>query len=111
VTYTANQKSELWQTQPESRRLAEWGIGLEDWSQQQKFYFDFDRDWLFIRYTDGRAYLLDLAWLRAMGGQADRMPIRELVRLACEGPLASGLLDEVELKRYMGNYEPRACKK
>jgi hypothetical protein len=38
------------------------------------------------------------------------MPIDKLVRLACEGPFASGLFDEAELKPYLGEREPQVCK-
>jgi hypothetical protein len=95
---------EVWQAQNEPHRLAKLGLGLGG------FHFDMINDRLITRYSDGRAYLLDLAWLRAMGGQADKMPIKELVRLACEGPFASDLFDEAELKPYLGGREPQACK-
>ncbi len=106
----ADGQSELWQAQNEPRRLAKLGLGLGKESQEG-FHFDVANDRLITWYTDGRAYLLDLAWLRAMGGKADKMPIKELVRLACEGPFASGLFDEAELKPYLGEREPQACKK
>lgn len=36
---------------------------------------------LIVRYTDGRAYLLDLDWLTAMGGQAETMPLEALINI------------------------------
>jgi hypothetical protein len=104
VTYSDKQ-SELWQARGESYRLTKLGLGLAD------HYFDVGNDRLILRYSDGRTYLVDLAWLQAMGGQADKLPIEELVRLACEGPFSSGLFDEAELKPYLGEREPQACKK
>ncbi len=91
--------------QPSSRRLVELG---PEWSW---YYFGRATDRLISFEHDGQAYLLDLAWLRAMGGQADTMPIEELVRIACEGPFASGLFDEAELRPYLGEREPQVCKK
>ncbi|GIK39293.1 MAG: hypothetical protein BroJett011_31260 [Chloroflexota bacterium] len=108
MTYDDAQR-ELWQAHDEPRRLAELGLGLGNPSQEG-FHFDMTNDRLITRYSDGRAYLLDLAWLRAMGGKAGAMPIGELVRIACEGPFASGLFDEAELKPYLGEREPQVCK-
>jgi hypothetical protein len=42
---------------------------------------------LLVWYADGRAYVLDLAWLREMGGQADELSIGKLIDLACKYPL------------------------
>ncbi|MCL4300756.1 MAG: hypothetical protein KJ077_33780 [Anaerolineae bacterium] len=109
VTY-ADSQCELWQVHDEPRRLAKLGLGLGNPSQEG-FHFDVTNDRLITWYRDGRAYLLDLAWLRAMGGKAGEMSIQELVRIACEGPFASGLFDEAELKPYLAGREPQVCKK
>jgi hypothetical protein len=83
--------------------LADLGLGMKDYS------FDPHSDRLVVWHTDGQAYLLDLAWLRAMGGNPAALPPEELVRIICEGPLASGLLDEAALEPYLGGREPQAC--
>ncbi|MBE7554799.1 MAG: hypothetical protein HS126_27420 [Anaerolineales bacterium] len=99
-----NGQHELWQAQSEPNRLTELGLGLKN-----NFFF-VASDRLITQYSDGRAYLQDLAWLRAMGGKVGEMPIQELVHIACAGPFASGLFDEAELKPYLAGREPQVCK-
>jgi hypothetical protein len=65
-------------------------------------------------YSDGRAYLLDIGWLQALAdlpqALAPEQRSSQLARLACQGPLASGLFDEAELKPYLGEQSPQACR-
>ena len=88
------------------QRLAELGLGLD------KVYFVPDGERLFTRHIDGRAYLLDLPWLQAMGGDPAALFSDELVRMACKGPLATGLFDPDPLTPYLqeiGVAEPGGC--
>ena len=50
------------------------------------------------------------AKLRAMGGDLAALSPEDLMRLACEGPLASGLLDEAVLAPYLEGRSPQACR-
>ena len=104
VVVYADGRSELWQGQSNPRLLAELGLGVEEW------LFDPQSQRLVLLYTDGRAYLLDVDWLRAMGGDLAALSPEDLVRLACEGPLSSGLLDEAALEPYLEGRPPQACR-
>ena len=103
-----NAQSELWRVQDQPRHLAELDLGLEN------YYFDALNEQLITEYLDGRAYLLDLVWLQAMGDQAGTMPVEELIRLACAGPFAGPVwseADELALQVYLeAGREPRACR-
>ncbi len=57
-----------------------------------------------LSHTDGR-YHSDVAWLRARGGQAENIPSKESIRLACEGLFADGVWgedDKAALRKYLG---------
>ena len=84
----------------EARLLAKYDLGLPE------LFLDPQR--LIVRAED-RAYLLDLAWLRAMGGDPAALASEELVRIICEGPMASGLFDESTLVPYLDGGQPQAC--
>jgi hypothetical protein len=103
-----NGQSELWQVQDPPRRLAELGLGLKN------HYFEAANERLMVEYEDGRAYLLDLAWLQAINNQAGTMPVEELIRLACTGPFAGpvwGEADEAALQAFLAEgLEPQACR-
>ena len=97
---------ELWDRQGEPRRLSVLGPGMASAAFAPK------GDRLVVRYVTGEAYLLDIAWLRAMGGDPARLPEADLVRLACQGPLAGGLWttkDQADLEHALGSRAPRAC--
>jgi hypothetical protein len=96
-------KSELWTAHREPRRLLDLGFGLAGQ------VFDLADQRLVVWYRDGRAYLLDLAWLRAMGGDVQAIPINEVIRLACQDPLASGLLDMSNVEPFLQGRTPQAC--
>ena len=96
-------RSESWEGRDSPRLLAELGLGV------QETLFDSEAQRLVVWHSDGRAYLLDLDWLRAMGGNLETLSPEELARLACEGPLASGLLDEAALEPYLESRTPVAC--
>jgi hypothetical protein len=61
-----------------------------------------------VRYSTGQVYLLDLEWLRALAEAGDALTPERFIELACAGPLASGLLDEEEVRRAMGGLPPQA---
>ena len=102
VNYS-DDRNELWGGGALPSRLSELGIGVVYRA------FDATGTRLVLRHSDGRAYLLDLDWLRAMGGEAATLPLEELVRLACEGPLASGAWDEATLVPYLEGRPALAC--
>ena len=87
----------------ELHRLAQLGDRVAE------FFFSPGNESLIITHDDGRAYILDLEWLKAMNGRVDELSIDELVTLACEGPLSRGLFDESLLEQY-GIDEPQACR-
>ena len=99
---------ELWET--EIGLILSLGLGIDP------DFTNISNGRLFIRYTDGRTYLLDLDWLHAMGGRANSMTIEELVEILCNGPLSLGWVNEntlVDEKNTLGEYlgsEPQACK-
>jgi energy-coupling factor transporter ATP-binding protein EcfA2 len=79
------------------------GLGLED------FVFDDSTQRLVLVYSDGRSYLLDLAWLEAMGGRDD-LSREELIQLACDGPLKLGIVTAKDLQPFLGENESKVCK-
>jgi WD40 repeat protein len=105
VAYVDGQ-SEFWGGPGEPHRLAELGLGLPGGGH----FFDAEGQRLVIWYTDGRGYLLDLDWLEAMGGDPALLSAEELERLACTGPLSTGLVGRQDLKPYLLDLEPRACR-
>jgi WD40 repeat protein len=96
-------RSELWDWRTGSR-LAELGLG------KKGHVYDPRSRRLIIWHTDGRAYILDLDWLRAMGGDPAAISPGELERLACRGPFATGLFDESVLQPYLEGSPPQACR-
>ncbi|WP_143300923.1 hypothetical protein [Candidatus Entotheonella palauensis] len=53
--------------------------------------------------------MLDIDWLKAMGGEPKSLSGEELMRLACQGPFASDLFQESELADYLEGQRPKAC--
>jgi TIR domain len=99
-------RSELWDGQGGARSLVELGLGKEGYFFEQKNHR------LVVWYTDGRAYLLDIDWLKALGDMVSTLSNEGLMQLACEGPLDTGLFDTVDkakLGEYLAGNEPRAC--
>ena len=99
-----DRSSQLWHA--DGVRLADLGVNV------LASIFLPTQERLVIWYQDGTAYLLDLAWLEAMNGQVDRLSPLELVRLACDYPLANDLLDEPALQTYLDELDilaPQAC--
>jgi hypothetical protein len=97
-------RHKLWLAQDQLYLLADLGLNLG------RYFFSIEKNRLIAPQNDGQTYLVDLAWLRAMGGNARKMPTKELVRIACEGPFAGELFDEAELRPYLGDRAPQACK-
>lgn len=104
VVRYAHGESELWGGKDRPRLLATLGQGVVEQALAPKAHR------LFIRHGDGRAYLIDTHWLRAMGGDPARLSPEELESLACEGPLSSGAWDETELEPYLEGLETQACR-
>lgn len=82
------------------------GLGLQDVGG---LFFDASYKRLVVTYDDGRSYLLDLDWIRAMGGR-DNLSVEELVQLACDWPLKLGLVTPEDLKPFLGEDESKVCK-
>ncbi len=111
VSYDDSRR-ELWTTLGEPHRLVQFGLGLEVDSLTGAVFtlFDMNSQRLIIHYLDGRAYVLDLALLGAVGGDAAAVSPEELTRLACQQLLAPEKFDESQLAPYLGGQEPRACR-
>jgi hypothetical protein len=74
------------------------------------YVFDLEDARMVVWHSDGRAYLLDLDWLRAMGGDLAALSGEGVVRLACEGPFGSGPFDETRLEPYLDGGLPEGCR-
>jgi hypothetical protein len=57
--------------------------------------------------SDGRGYLVDMSWVRQIGGVASSIGGNDLVRAACAGPLSES--STTELEPYLGGVRPIAC--
>jgi hypothetical protein len=99
-----NTRSELWEGLGGPHPLAKLGLGKANHA------FDPESRRLIVRYTDGRAYLFDLDWLRAIGGDVAAISMEDLIALLCQGPFAAGRFDEVALKPYLEGSSPRVCR-
>ncbi|MEM7115773.1 MAG: hypothetical protein AAF614_25255 [Chloroflexota bacterium] len=84
--------SRVWSLNGTTEQLASLGLNVE------QALFMPETDLLAIRHSNGEAYLLDLAWLRAMHGSGvldvtnlDDEGIQTLIALACQHPLQQGL--------------------
>jgi hypothetical protein len=97
-------RSELWEGRGNPRLLAELELGVG------RQFVDPKSQRLVLWYSDGRTYLLDLDWLRAIGGDPAALSPEALVRLACEGPLATGLFDQATLELHLEGSSPQACR-
>jgi hypothetical protein len=109
VVRYASGRGELWNTRGTPHRLADLGLGLA----KARFIFSSGVERLAIQYVNGQLYLLDVAWLRKMGGDPRRLPAEELVRLACEGPLTSDLWtaeEQAALESELRSKKPQACR-
>ena len=96
-----NGASELWDVSRVPRRLASLGLnkkGLVGLRDQRAL----------IWYTDGRAYLMDLAWLRTMEGNSAALTPEALMRACFEGPFRRGLFDDAALTPYLDSRPPQA---
>lgn len=102
VQYIDNRR-ELWETSVRPRRLAELGLSVDG------AIFDKNHRKVLVWHSDGRGYMLDIDWLKAMGGEPKSLSGEELMRLACQGPFASDLFQESELADYLEGQRPKAC--
>jgi hypothetical protein len=76
------------------------------------YIFDPNTQRLVTVYDSGAVYLLDVAWLQAVGDDSSALTSAVLVRLACAGPLASTLwtaYDQQDLETLLEGREPRGC--
>ena len=93
-----------WDRQDTPHWLAELGLGM------MGYVFDLEDGRMVVWHSDGRVYLLDLDWLRAMGGDLAALSGEDVARLACEGPLESGPFDEMRLEPYLDGGLPEGCR-
>jgi hypothetical protein len=97
--------------------LAELGFGVpwgeyrfSTWSSGIMVgFFDPASQHLGVAYSDGSAYLIDLAWLRGMGGDPSNLSAEELIAIACSGPFNYAALESSLLEDYLDGRESMAC--
>ncbi|MEW8693296.1 MAG: toll/interleukin-1 receptor domain-containing protein [Candidatus Thiodiazotropha endolucinida] len=99
----ADGRSELWSGRDQPHILAELGLA------KQGHVIDQNGERLVLWHTDGRAYLLDLEWLKAMAGDPAKLSPKVLVELACQGPMSTGLIDESAIYEYIGDKPLLSC--
>jgi len=96
-----NLSAEVWRWK-QARQLIQLGLGLN----KNSFIFDEPNDRLIVWYSDGRAYLLDLAMLGAIQPKAS---LDELKYVVCETLHRNEIwLNEEEVKPYLSDMA-RAC--
>ena len=93
--------SEVWDAGPVPQRLASLGLG-------KKGLVGLQEQRAIVWYIDGRAYLLDLAWLRAMGGNPGSLKPEALTQTCFDGPFRRGLFDDAALTPYLEGRPPQA---
>ena len=94
---------EIWCIHPSLQRLTTLGLGVRQ--------IDLLSDQRAVAvYDDGNAYLLDLAWLGAMGGNPASLSPDELLRTAHSGPFTRSLFDELTLVPYLDGRPPLAIR-
>jgi hypothetical protein len=115
-------RSELWDAQDMPHSLLDLGYGIvfrspsveTGYVSRPDLILNTTSQRIVLRYTSDQAYVFDVGWLKAISElQATLTPEErssELVRLACQGPLASGLFDESELAPYLGDTPAQACR-
>jgi hypothetical protein len=107
-------ETELWQAGDNPSFLVGFGLGILIGPYEGvlgvRTFFNAQASRLVLHYTDGRAYLLDLDWLSAMGGDPAALAPEELERLACEGPFASGAFEEAALQPYLEGQPSQVCR-
>jgi len=94
----------LWEWGDELRPLSDLGVGLAG------HYFVPNSQRLVIWYTDGRAYVLDLNWLHAMGSDPATRSITELEQLFCSRPYVSARFEKETLGPYLLGNSPQVCR-
>ena len=100
--------ADVWDIQGMPRRLTQLGIGAAE------ALFEPTSRRLIVRYSQGAVDLLDLDWLRSMRGDPAYMPVPDLVRLACDGPLASSLWSDTDQRALVAALDgraPEACQR
>jgi hypothetical protein len=97
-------RTEVWDMHQAPQRLVDLGLGRAEYA------IDLRSQRLMVRYSDSRAYLVDLEWLRAMGGDPVALPIGDLVRLICQESLTRESIAETDLKSVLGNRPALACR-
>jgi len=98
-----NGGTELWKWSSIPHRIVDLGRGVIH------KVFDPSTRQLFVHYSDGRAYFLDLNWLNELDGKAASMPLDNLVHVTCQ-MLAAHRFDETALTSYLGDQSPHACR-
>jgi hypothetical protein len=97
-----DETTEIWQLGADPRRLAALGTGVAG-------IVGLPAQQVVVWYRGGQAYLLDLAWLRAMKGDPAPLSPEALMRTACQGPFRRGLFNEKDLEPFLDGRPPRAC--
>jgi len=103
VVNLRNEGGQLWFYQNEPRFIADLGPRLTF----SEFYSH--KPQLFLSYINGMAYLVDRDWLQTMAGNPKDITIENLIKILCNGPLASEYFDETALIQLLGDQEPHVC--
>jgi hypothetical protein len=74
-----------------------------------------EHEWLVTRYVDGRAYWIDIPWLKTMTEASTSISIQKIENLLCDGPLSTSIArhlfnETYDLTSYLADREPQACK-
>jgi hypothetical protein len=103
VVWRRDESSEIWFWDKELWPLTELGLGLAE------YLFDPAESRLYTRYKDGRAYILDLNWLRELNIEPAPTMVEQWERIFCQGPWAAAGLSDRELDEVLFAEPPRAC--
>jgi transcriptional regulator with XRE-family HTH domain len=103
---SGNGQSEVWGWYPTIRRLTTLDLGVEG-----RVFDALDRH-MVVQYRTGVVDLLDLDWLGTMNGDPAALPVDELMRIVCIGPLASPFwtdADRQALQAGLDGQAPQLC--
>jgi hypothetical protein len=105
IAITKSDAAEIWQVRGQVRRVARVQGSISATA------FDPLNRYLAVSFfapEGSSTYLLDIAWMQALGDKPQELPESALIALACD-PKRAGGVDLVALREHLGGAEPRAC--